>query len=248
MRKFYRNFFIGIIEFRSSWAVCLQRAGRFGLLCPAHQQDQPPQPRQPFPRKPTRRRDAQPNPSQTPTDRPSPTATKTATKTLTAPSRRPPLISPTPTIDFPHVTVKEANAHCRYGPGKAYLHAADLYAGDHGLVWHRNHSGTWIWVRFDKLNYACWVAASVTEIDGDVFSVSAYFPPLPKSTLYGPPQKVIATRNGETVVVIWEEVWMTEDDERGYLIEAKVCQNGYLIDVAVHTEASVVHLYGRKGL
>ncbi len=131
-----------------------------------------------------------------------------------------------------------ANAHCRYGPGKAYLHAADLFEEDHGLVWNRNHSGTWLWVRFDKLNYACWVAASITDIEGDIFSVSAYFPPLPKSTLYGPPKKVIATRDGNTVVVLWDEVWMTEDDFRGYMIEVKVCRNGYMIDIAVHTNGT----------
>jgi len=131
-----------------------------------------------------------------------------------------------------------ANAHCRYGPGIAYLHAADLFEGDHGFVWNRNYAGTWLWVRFDKLNYACWVAASVTEINGDIFSVSNYSPPLPKSTLYEPPSKVATTRSGDQVVVTWEEVWMTEDDDRGYLIEASVCQNGYLIDVAVHTDGN----------
>lgn len=145
------------------------------------------------------------------------------------------------------MTVNVANAHCRYGPGKAYLHAADLFEGDHGLVWHRNHNGTWLWVRFDKLNYACWVAASITEVEGDVSSVSAYFPPLPKSTLYGPPPKVAATRDGDTVVVSWNEVWMTEDDDRGYLIEAKVCRNGFLIDIAVHTDGTSYTFTDEKG-
>ena len=114
-------------------------------------------------------------------------------------------------------------------------------------MWNRNYAGTWLWVRFDKLNYACWVAASLTDIEGDIFSVSNYFPPLPKSKLYGPPQKVVATRNGDQVVVTWEEVWMTEDDDRGYLIEAKVCQNGYLIDIAVHTDRVSYTFLDEKG-
>ena len=126
-------------------------------------------------------------------------------------------------------------AFCRYGPGTAYLPAGDLYEGDHGLVWNRNPSGTWLWVRFDKLHYACWVAASVTEIEGDVFTVAAYFPPLPKSTLYGPPGNVQASRNGDQVTVTWNRVPMTEDDDRGYLIQARLCQNGFLFDTAVHT-------------
>lgn len=79
------------------------------------------------------------------------------------------------------------------------------------------------------------MAASVTEIDGDISNIATYSPPLPKSTLYRPPKDIVANRSGDQVVVIWEEVWMTEDDYRGYLIEAKVCRNGYLIDIAVHT-------------
>lgn len=78
----------------------------------------------------------------------------------------------------------------------------------------------------------------MTEIEGDVFSVSAYFPSLPKSTLYEAPQKVAATREGDQVMVSWERVWMTEDDDRGYLIEARLCQNGYLFDLAVHTDGT----------
>jgi hypothetical protein len=29
---------------------------------------------------------------------------------------------------------------------------------------------------------------------------------------------------------------MTVDDDRGYLIEAQICQNSYLIDIAVHSD------------
>lgn len=127
-------------------------------------------------------------------------------------------------------------AFCRYGAGKAYLPAGDLYSGDHGLVWNRNYNGNWLWVRFDKLSYACWVAASVVEVEGDVFSVIAYSPALPKSTLYNPPGGVEAWREGDQVMVDWKRVPMTTDDDRGYLIEARICQNGYLVDVAVHTD------------
>jgi hypothetical protein len=80
------------------------------------------------------------------------------------------------------------------------------------------------------------VAASLLDIEGDIFTISTYFPPLPKSSLYTAPRKVIASRSGDQVIVTWEEVWMTEDDYRGYLLEAKICQNGYMVDVAVHAE------------
>jgi hypothetical protein len=176
--------------------------------------------------------------TRTATETPSPTTTDTSTVTPTASVTPSPSISLTPTSEFPDATVNVANAHCRYGPGKAYLHAADLYQGDHGLIWNRNYAGTWLWVRFDKLHYACWVAASVVEIEGDIYNLATYNPPLPKSTLYGPPKKVVAARSGDQVIVTWDEVWMTEDDDRGYLIRASVCQNGYLIDLAVHTNGT----------
>ena len=171
-----------------------------------------------------------------PTNTSSPKPTRSPTITLTPADTLTPSITPTPTFDFPNTTVNVDNAHCRYGPGKAYLHAADLYKGDEGQVWNRNYASTWLWVRFDKLNYACWVAASLLDILGDISTISTYFPPLPKSSLYNPPKKVIAERIGDQVTVTWEEVWMTADDFRGYLIEAKICQNGYLIDIAVHAE------------
>lgn len=190
-----------------------------------------------------------PTATQTPTPTMTPTATATATSSRTptetpTPSNTPtptitptPSITPTPTFDFPDVDV-QLQAHCRYGPGTAYLHAADLYPGDHGLVWNRNHGADWLWVRFDKLHYACWVHESVVEIEGDPMTVTVYFHPLPKSTLYGPVQQVSAQRDGDDVIVSWQEVWMTDDDDRGYLIEANICRDGYLISVAVHTNGT----------
>ena len=168
----------------------------------------------------------------TPTETPTPTVTLTPTATLT------PTITPTATFDFPEVTVNQ-QAYCRYGPAKAYLPAADLYAGDKGQLWNRDYSGSWLWVRFDKLTYACWVSASVAEVQGDIFSVTVYFHPLPKSVLYDPPDDVEAERDGNEVTVTWDPVNMTEDDDRGYLIETRVCQNGNMIPVVVHTDESV---------
>lgn len=181
-----------------------------------------------------------PTPTSTPTATLTPTATYTPTVTLT-PTVTPtptitltPTVTLTPTFDFPDVTVK-TQAHCRYGPNTAYLHAGDLYPGDHGLVWNRNFDGSWLWVRFDKLWYACWVAASVVTVDGNVFSVVTYMNPLPKSTLYGPPDWVRAERQGNDVVVTWAKVNMTVDDDRGYFLDVTVCQSGNLIDLKAAT-------------
>jgi hypothetical protein len=46
---------------------------------------------------------------------------------------------------------------------------------------------------------------------------------------------VEAERQGDEVVVTWEDVWMTVDDDRGYMIEARVCAEAGLIDVVVAT-------------
>jgi hypothetical protein len=127
-------------------------------------------------------------------------------------------------------------AHCRYGPAKGYLHAGDLYPGDHGTVRGRNNSGTWLYIKFDKLNYFCWAAASVLDIQGDIFLIYVTERKLPQSTLYGPPEDVTAVRNGDTITVSWSRVNMTEDDARGYMIEAYVCQDDSYIFVVAATD------------
>ena len=126
-------------------------------------------------------------------------------------------------------------ANCRYGPGKAYLYAWGMYPGDTGTVWGRNYSGTWLWIQPNNINYQCWIAASVVEIHGDIFTLRVASVRLPHSTLYSSPEGVTAVRNGDSVTVSWQAVNMTEDDNRGYMIEANVCQNGNLIWMAVAT-------------
>jgi len=49
---------------------------------------------------------------------------------------------------------------------------------------------------------------------------------LPGSSLYFPPKVFTTTRAGSEVTITWQPIWMTEDDYRGYLIEAWVCQGG----------------------
>jgi hypothetical protein len=130
-------------------------------------------------------------------------------------------------------------ANCRYGPGTAYLYAWGMYNGDTATVWGRNSSGTWLWIQPDNIKYQCWIAASVVEVQGDIFSVFVAPVRLPHSVLYAPPSGVTAVRDGDQVTVSWKPVNMTEDDDRGYMIEANVCQDGNLVWMAVATmEAS----------
>ena len=167
-------------------------------------------------------------PTDTPTITPSPTVTSTPTETPTPTITDTPTITPSPTYDYPDVVVSVAAAHCRYGPSKAYLHAADLYEGDRGIVDGRWPYSNWLYVKWDKLNYHCWVSPSVVEVTGDVsalFYVDLHLERV-GSNMYGPPKNVRASRQGDQVTISWDKVWMTEDDDRGYLIEAWVCQNG----------------------
>ncbi|MBC8336372.1 MAG: hypothetical protein ISR59_07825 [Anaerolineales bacterium] len=170
----------------------------------------------------------------TPTSTLTPTLTSTATATITAtPTQTPtPTITPTPTFAFPGVVVSAAQAHCRYGPNVAYLHAADLYEGDKGTVRSRWNLSKWLYVKFDKLDYFCWVAPSVVEVSGDIQTVVK----LDELNLqqigynqYGPPGNVAATRNGSQVTITWNQVKMTKDKDRGYFLDMFVCQDGYYL-------------------
>lgn len=169
-----------------------------------------------------------PTPTRTATITRTPTQTSTPTITLT------PSITPSPTFALPTLVVK-MQSNCRYGPGVAYLYAWGMYTGDSATVWGRNASGTWLWIQPDKIKYQCWIATSLVDVTGDIFSVYVAPVRLPHSTLYGPPTGVTATREGNSVTVSWQAVNMTEDDNRGYMIEANLCQGGNLVWTAVAT-------------
>ena len=181
-----------------------------------------------------------PTPSVTPT--PSPTPTETLTPSVTPTETA----TPTATFALPRVTVS-MQAHCRYGPGRAFLHAADLYAGDQGAVWYRNPAGTWLKVRFDKLAYECWVATSVLEVQGDITNIFVEtledWKPSVISVLYASPAWASAVRNGDQVTVTWAMVDMTEDDDRGYMVWVYRCENGAffpdLVALSSDTQTSV---------
>ena len=171
---------------------------------------------------------ATPTQTATATITPTPTATRTSTPTLTLTPTVTitPSITPSPTYAFPAVVVNQ-QAHCRYGPSKAFLHAADLYPGDAGTVRGRFSYSQWLYIKFDKLDYFCWVAPSVVDVTGDI-SLIKYTEPKPPgpSVLYEPPGKVSATRDGKQVTITWSKVHMTVDDDRGYFIEGWLCQGG----------------------
>jgi hypothetical protein len=171
-----------------------------------------------------------------PTETPESTMTATVTQTTTSEPtltgtptiELSPTISVTPTFNFPSVTVNK-QAHCRYGPSVAYLHAADLYPGDVGTVRGRYIYSNWLYIKFDKLNYFCWVAPSIVDVAGDVSAVAYKDLNLQSigSNQYGPPSGVTAVRDGNQVTISWNQVQMTKDKDRGYLLELFVCQDTF---------------------
>lgn len=168
-----------------------------------------------------------PTVTSTPTLTATPEATFTPTITLTPTITFTPSITPTPTFSFPRATVNK-QAHCRFGPSVAFLHAADLYPGDTGQVNGRFEYSGWLYMKFDKLNYYCWVAPSVVDVTGDINTL--YYTELDLQSVgysqYPPPGGISAVRNGDEVTISWNQVQMTGDKDRGYLIIAFVCQNG----------------------
>lgn len=171
-----------------------------------------------------------PTETETPAFTFTPEATFTSTVTVTPTITFTPTISATPTFAFPTVTVNK-QAHCRYGPSSAYLHAADLYPGDVGAVTGRALYSSWLYIKFEKIDYYCWVSPSVVDVVGDISTIKKFEPNLQSigSNQYGPPQNVNAYRDGEFVVITWDQMEMSNDKDRGYLIEAFVCQDGAYI-------------------
>ncbi len=184
-----------------------------------------------------------PTPTSTPTPTPSSTPTRTATATVTntitplyTPSIR--SLTPTPSLTptFAPIAAKVlVQSNCRYGPGAAYLYEWGLYPDVRVDIVGRNDLGTWVyvepWTYFDR----CWVKAEFLEIRGDLRDAPPYYSRLPFGELYKPPTNPRASRNEDDVTIAWDAVWMTTDDDRGYLIEAWLCQDGQLIFTPLRT-------------
>ncbi len=172
------------------------------------------------------------------------TATFTTTPTLTL------VPSPTPTPIPPRVNVVQLSS-CRYGPGPGYLYKYGLVPGNRAdvigrmQILARDTNGVWglsTWLKIqsfgespdDTVLSRCWVNAKLVAVErGNINDVPDYSakPKAPElygvSTLYGPVTNVSAERDGNFVDVYWQATYMTEDDYRGYMIEAWVCYQGH---------------------
>jgi len=168
-----------------------------------------------------------PTPTLTPGSNPTRTQPPTEASTKTAPLTSTPI--PTYVILHGEVLVR---SNCRYGPGAPYLYKYGLVPGSNLEVIGRNDLGTWILVQAIGGDNPCWLKASLMDIKGDVMNVAPTYIPLPQSPYYGPPEWVLASRNGTEVTVYWKSIQYIAGDETAeapYLIEAWVCVDGKLI-------------------
>jgi hypothetical protein len=166
-------------------------------------------------------------PSATPT--PSPTSTPTATLSPTA--------TMTPTEDQLVVTSK-SQAFCRYGPSTAFLPNVDIFIGDTMVVNGRYQYGGWLWVKPDKVDRSCWIAASLVEpaVDLSTLVIIDYAALLPITNAIAPPENVTAVRNGGMVTISWDPINVSAEGARGYLIDIFACQAGAYIHYITSTE------------
>jgi hypothetical protein len=167
------------------------------------------------------------------TNTPTPTLEQTATPYLSPTRTRIP--SATPTWSAPRVSILEHTA-CLYGPGSGYLYKYGLNATVWMRVIGRNEDGSWLALKStdDRDSNACWVKTTqVKFLSGEVKDVPVLWIALPYSVLYLPPSAISTNRVGNEVTIFWQPIWMTEDDYRGYMIEAWVCQGGKQVFVPI---------------
>jgi len=139
-------------------------------------------------------------------------------------------------------------ANCRYGPGAAYLYEWGLYPANHVDILATNELRDWLYVHPWYFQGDCWVRADLIQVlRGDMTRLRPFYGLLPFSELYKPPRTVSAVRSGDEVTISWSPVWMTEDDYRGYLIEAWLCVGGQVIFTPIAVDGTVYTVHDEAG-
>lgn len=126
--------------------------------------------------------------------------------------------------------------NCRYGPDTAYRYAWGLSEGDGAKLDGRNYASSWLWVQPHDASFHCWVTADAVTPNVDLSLVSVVYPPLQTNPSVAPPSGVHASRSGGSVTIGWQAASPAVD--LGYLVEARICTNGYLFDVAYETAST----------
>lgn len=164
-------------------------------------------------------------PTPLPTDTPAPTETPTQT--------------PIPTVESLKAKVTADKLSCRYGPGAEYLYLFAFNGTANIKLVGRTDANNWVWVANKDENNTdnnCWVNAKFLEIQGDPKSLPIVYPglKLPVSPYYPGPTWAKATRNGNSIEIMWEEVPISPGKYSGpdmhqYIIEVWRCESGEIV-------------------
>lgn len=178
-----------------------------------------------------------------PTATPSPTSTDTATPTFSPSPSATPTETETPTITPTYAPLRgRINAEkvsCRYGPGAMYLYLYGLLQGANQDIIGRNDDGSWLLTKSRGDNKACWVKASLLDVNGDPLTAPVIHPDdynLPKSPFYGPLTNVRARREGSEVIISWNPLILRPGDDSlqtPYVLQVWVCRAGQIVMLSI---------------
>lgn len=130
------------------------------------------------------------------------------------------------------VTVTVPIANCRYGPDKIYTGPYGLRSGKVREAFGRDETSNWLFVRELDGQKACWVHISTVTVQGDVATLDITPTKLQISDSYPPPTNISATRNGNQVLVSWDNVPLDGKDvfiESHYLLETWLCDGQKIV-------------------
>lgn len=171
-------------------------------------------------------------PSLTPTATLTPTSTHTPTITLTPTETLTPIPSETATPE-PLIALPTSSGFCRWGPDVDYLQSYAVSEGEELDVFGRDWNANWLWVQPKGLGWKCWVSMLVLEVNGDPKSAPFVVTSVQTNSAVSVPAGVRASRSGNKVTISWNASPAAVDQH--YMLEVRLCQNGFLIDDAVQT-------------
>jgi uncharacterized protein YraI len=183
---------------------------------------------------------------------PPPSSTPEATQTFTPSPTETATATPLPLVESLEAIVAADLLSCRYGPGATYLYLYGLKKGARLKLIGRAEGNNWVYV--DGRN-KCWVNAKFIEINGDMKSLPNVYPDkvrLPVSPYYPPTTGVLATRNGNSVEISWNDVPLRAGDEEDenmqhYIVEVWRCEGGQMIFESLGTNDLAVIVNDEPG-
>jgi hypothetical protein len=122
-----------------------------------------------------------------------------------------------------------------------------LFPGERVTVWGRNPTGAWLYVNPPNYLDRCWLEATQLLPPVESMSLPQASSSLPRSDLYSPPRNIKTTRAANQVSITWDPLFVTRQDERGYLFEAWLCQDGIRVFSAEQTTGTSITVVDEGG-